>query len=101
MMKQTYRPFHDIIIIAPKFQYKGDTDVYPYDAYWNSTKVQLFFFDVDLFLFVISFFLLFVNLITYISFCLYTYSLGEIGVLVHNRILDVVVTKKGRGIPFL
>jgi hypothetical protein len=40
MMTQTYRPFKDILVIAPNFEYKRDVATYPYDAFWNSTKVS-------------------------------------------------------------
>jgi hypothetical protein len=38
MEKQTYRPFEDILIIAPNFQYESDFMVHPNDAFWNSSK---------------------------------------------------------------
>ncbi len=39
MLEQNHRPFKDILVIAPNFEYKRDYKVYPYDAFWNSTKV--------------------------------------------------------------
>jgi hypothetical protein len=38
MREQTYRPFNDILIIAPHFQYQHDDFLHPRDAYWNTTK---------------------------------------------------------------
>ena len=38
MLEQTYRPFQDILIIAPDFNYKNDPGVLPSDAFWNATK---------------------------------------------------------------
>jgi hypothetical protein len=38
MLKQTYRPFEDILIIAPDFNYEHDALVFPRDAFWNSSK---------------------------------------------------------------
>jgi hypothetical protein len=38
MKEQDYRPFEDILVIAPDFNYKGDKGVIPTDAFWNSTK---------------------------------------------------------------
>jgi hypothetical protein len=38
MLKQPYRPFNDILVIAPSFNYKGDVGILPTDAYWNSSK---------------------------------------------------------------
>jgi pimeloyl-ACP methyl ester carboxylesterase len=38
MKSQTYRPFDDILIIAPDFNYKQDVGVLPTDAFWNSSK---------------------------------------------------------------
>jgi hypothetical protein len=41
MMEQSYRPFKDILVIAPNFEYKKDEKTYPYDAFWNATKVSI------------------------------------------------------------
>jgi hypothetical protein len=38
MKEQDYRPFEDILVIAPDFNYKNDDGVLPTDAFWNSTK---------------------------------------------------------------
>lgn len=38
MLEQNYRPFHDILVIAPDFNFKNDPGVLPTDAFWNSTK---------------------------------------------------------------
>jgi hypothetical protein len=38
MEKQDYRPFQDILIIAPDFKYEHDELVHPQDAFWNSSK---------------------------------------------------------------
>ena len=38
MQNQKYRPFDDILVIAPDFNYKDDSGVLPTDAFWNSTK---------------------------------------------------------------
>jgi len=38
MLEQTYRPFSEILIIAPDFNYQHDDDVHPQDAFWNSSK---------------------------------------------------------------
>ena len=38
MLEQPYRPFKDILIVAPDFNYKNDAGVLPTDAFWNSTK---------------------------------------------------------------
>ena len=38
MLIQKYRPFDDILIIAPDFQYGHDALVHPQDAFWNSSK---------------------------------------------------------------
>jgi hypothetical protein len=38
METQSYRPFEDILIIAPDFQYEHDDLVHPQDAFWNSSK---------------------------------------------------------------
>lgn len=38
MLEQKYRPFSDILIIAPDFNYERDELVFPNDAFWNSTK---------------------------------------------------------------
>jgi hypothetical protein len=44
MMEQTHRPFKDILVIAPAFEYKSDKKLYPFDAFWNSTKVSIVLF---------------------------------------------------------
>ena len=36
MLKQNYRNFDDILIIAPYFSYQHDQFVHPRDAFWNS-----------------------------------------------------------------
>jgi hypothetical protein len=36
--KQNYRPFEDILIIAPDFKYEHDDLVHPQDAFWISSK---------------------------------------------------------------
>jgi hypothetical protein len=38
MEQQNYRPFEDILIIAPDFKYEHDDLVHPQDAFWNSSK---------------------------------------------------------------
>jgi hypothetical protein len=38
MMKQNYRDFNDILVIAPDFNYEHDDLVHPRDAFWNSSK---------------------------------------------------------------
>jgi hypothetical protein len=38
MLEQNYRPFEDILVIAPDFNYKNDPGVLPTDAFWNTTK---------------------------------------------------------------
>jgi hypothetical protein len=38
MLKQKYRNFEDILIIAPYFNYEHDELVHPQDAFWNSSK---------------------------------------------------------------
>jgi hypothetical protein len=38
MLQQSYRPFQDILIIAPDFNYATDDLVHPNDAIWNSSK---------------------------------------------------------------
>jgi len=38
MLMQDYRPFDDILIIAPDFNYEHDELVHPRDAFWNSSK---------------------------------------------------------------
>jgi hypothetical protein len=38
MRTQTYRNFHDILIIAPRFNYEHDELVHPNDVFWNATK---------------------------------------------------------------
>jgi hypothetical protein len=38
MHMQDYRPFDDILIIAPDFNYEHDKLVHPRDAFWNSSK---------------------------------------------------------------
>jgi hypothetical protein len=38
MLRQHYRPFSEILIIAPDFSYQHDPLVYPNDAFWNSSK---------------------------------------------------------------
>ena len=38
MLEQNYRPFEEILVIAPNFNYIGDPGVIPTDAFWNSTK---------------------------------------------------------------
>lgn len=38
MRQQMYRPFEEILIIAPDFNYGKDALVHPNDAIWNSTK---------------------------------------------------------------
>lgn len=38
MLEQEYRPFSDILVIAPDFNYKNDGGVIPTDAFWNATK---------------------------------------------------------------
>ena len=37
MRTQTYRNFHDILIIAPRFNYEHDELVHPNDVFWNAT----------------------------------------------------------------
>eukprot|EP00977_Amphora_coffeiformis_P029873 scaffold43195_cov206-Amphora_coffeaeformis.AAC.1 len=38
MLEQSFRPFQDILVIAPDFNYKNDPGVLETDAFWNSTK---------------------------------------------------------------
>jgi len=38
MLKQEYRPFDEILVIAPDFNYEHDDLVHPMDAFWNSSK---------------------------------------------------------------
>lgn len=38
MLQQTHRPFSQILIIAPDFNYASDEGVLPSDAFWNETK---------------------------------------------------------------
>jgi hypothetical protein len=38
MLRQNYRDFHDILIIAPDFNYGADPLVHPKDAFWNKSK---------------------------------------------------------------
>ena len=38
MKEQHYRPFEEVMVIAPDFNYFGDDGVLPTDAFWNSTK---------------------------------------------------------------
>jgi len=38
MLEQEYRPFNDIMVIAPDFNYRNDPGVLPTDAFWNATK---------------------------------------------------------------
>ena len=38
MLEQTYRPFDQILVIAPDFNFKNDEGVLSTDAFWNSTK---------------------------------------------------------------
>jgi pimeloyl-ACP methyl ester carboxylesterase len=38
MLTQPYRPFADILVIAPDFNYATDDLVHPNDAVWNSSK---------------------------------------------------------------
>ena len=38
LLRQTYRPVSDILIIAPDFNYEYDDLVHPRDAFWNSSK---------------------------------------------------------------
>jgi hypothetical protein len=38
MLQQHYRPFSEILIIAPDFSYEHDPLVHPNDAFWNSSK---------------------------------------------------------------
>ena len=38
MKEQDYRPFDDILVITPDFNFKNDEGVLPSDAFWNSTK---------------------------------------------------------------
>ena len=38
MLRQHYRPFSEILIIAPDFSYQHDPLVHPNDAFWNSSK---------------------------------------------------------------
>jgi hypothetical protein len=38
MLTQEYRPFSEILIIAPDFNYKSDALVHPMDAFWNTSK---------------------------------------------------------------
>lgn len=38
LLEQNYRDFNDIILVAPNFSYKGDIDIHPQDAFWNSSK---------------------------------------------------------------
>lgn len=38
MRSQTYRNFHDILVIAPRFNYEHDELVHPNDVFWNATK---------------------------------------------------------------
>lgn len=105
MSQQTYRKFDDILIIAPNFEYKGDTKIYPYDAFWNSTKVWVLFTycfqrllsqkmndhnDNKIREVLISHFPIFNPfLLRQFLMC----SLGGIGVWVHNQILGVVVIR--------
>ena len=85
MLEQNHRPFKDILVIAPNFEYKRDYKVYPYDAFWNSTKVSVFIYYL-----LIMLSMQFLRL----SGVENTQSLGGIGVMVHNRIRNVVVIRK-------
>ena len=38
MLEQNFRPFSEILIIAPDFNYEHDDLVHPQDAFWNSSK---------------------------------------------------------------
>jgi hypothetical protein len=38
LLRQSYRPVSDILIIAPDFNYEYDDLVHPRDAFWNSSK---------------------------------------------------------------
>lgn len=38
MRQQPYRPFEEILIIAPHFQYRHDDYLHPRDAFWNTSK---------------------------------------------------------------
>jgi hypothetical protein len=38
MLEQEYRPFSDILVIAPDFNYGRDTDAIATDAFWNGSK---------------------------------------------------------------
>lgn len=38
MLRQGYRNFDDVLIVAPNFSYERDLYVHPNDAYWNTTK---------------------------------------------------------------
>jgi hypothetical protein len=38
MLEQEYRPFKDILVIAPSFNYERDTDTISTDAFWNGSK---------------------------------------------------------------
>ncbi len=38
MKAQAFRPFSEILVIAPDFNYEYDSLVHPNDAFWNSSK---------------------------------------------------------------